>query len=305
VDYFVWNLDPTIAVLGPFQLRYYGIIFASMLYIGFLLWRWQMLRGGYSEEIAEKYLMWGVAGVLLGSRFGHCFFYEPERYLSDPIQIFQLWKGGLASHGATVGLVVVMVLFSFKHKLRIIEVLDRFAMSAAVGAAAVRFGNFFNSEIVGRVTDVPWAVRFVRYHDQGASPRHPSQLYEFALGLFVLASLYMADRIAGKEKRPRGLLAGLFLVIYFTGRFFVEFVKEYQVDKLVDGESFLTMGQYLSIVPFLCGVGILIWSFMNRNAELPEIVESARAKETPKEESTATKKSGKKQSKKSKKSKKK
>ncbi len=269
MDAFVWNLDPTIFRLGPIQLRYYGIIFASMLYIGFLLWRWQMLRGGHSLEVAEKYLIWGVIAVLAGSRLGHCLFYEPARYLSDPITILYVWKGGLASHGATVGLVIALVLFSLKYKLPIMEVLDRFSMSAAVGAAAVRLGNFFNSEIVGRETDLPWAVYFPLHDCHRASmcdaavPRHPSQLYEFALGMFVLFSLYMADRIAGREKRPRGMLAGLFLVLYFAGRFFVEFVKEYQVDELIEGESFLTMGQYLSIIPFVCGVGMLVWAKKN------------------------------------------
>lgn len=276
---------------GPIQLRYYGIIFAAMLYIGFLLWRKQMLRGGYSSELADRYLIWGVIAVLAGSRLGHCLFYEPSKYLSNPIEILYFWKGGLASHGATIGLVVAMLGFSIKYKLRFLEVLDRFSMSAAVGAAAVRLGNFFNSEIVGRVTDVPWAVKFLR-HDcyrlklhnacdilnmenpeshskwsyivQNVPARHPSQLYEFALGLFVLLSLYLADRFAGREKRPLGLLAGLFLTIYFLGRFFVEFVKEYQTD--LQREEFLTMGQYLSIIPFAIGLALVIWSLVRHKA---------------------------------------
>ncbi|MDJ0765289.1 MAG: prolipoprotein diacylglyceryl transferase [Myxococcota bacterium] len=256
----VFNLDPTIVRLGPLQLRYYGIIFATMLYIGFIIWRRQMLRGGYAVEIAEKFLMWGVIAVLAGARLGHCLFYEPERFLKDPITILYVWKGGLASHGATIGLVIALVWFARRYKVPIIEVLDRFSMSAAVGAASVRLGNFFNSEIVGRETDVPWAVRFVRY-DGGGVARHPSQLYEFFFGLLVLATLYLVDRIAGREKRPRGLLAGTFLVLYFLGRFLIEFVKEYQVDRLIEKESFLTMGQYLSILPFLCGVAMLVWAF--------------------------------------------
>jgi phosphatidylglycerol:prolipoprotein diacylglycerol transferase len=259
----VFNLDPTIVHLGPLQLRYYGIIFAAMLYIGFILWRRQMIRGGHSEEVAEKFLIWGVVAVLAGSRLGHCFFYEPGRFLKDPITILYVWKGGLSSHGATIGLVVALVLFARKYKLSIIETLDRFSMSAAVGAASVRLGNFFNSEIVGRKTDLPWAVRFVRYEDGGAYARHPSQLYEFAFGLFVLLVLYLADRRSGREQRPRGLLAGLFLVVYFAGRFMVEFVKEYQTLE----DSFLTMGQYLSIIPFVCGVVLLVWCKKNGKKE--------------------------------------
>lgn len=268
--------------IGPLQIRYYGVIFASMLYIGFLLWRWQMLRGGHPGEVADRYLIWGVVAVLVGSRLGHVFFYEPEKYLADPITILHVWEGGLASHGATIGLVLAMLLFSWKYKLRFVEVLDRFSMSSAVGAAAVRLGNFLNSEIVGRVTDGPLALRFPRHdchalglchvfesdnpeeHRQWAAlleqtpARHPSQLYEFFLGLFVLFVLWFADRRFGREQRPLGLLAGLFLAVYFAGRFTVEFVKEFQT--LDPNTSALTMGQYLSIAPFLIGVAMVTWS---------------------------------------------
>ena len=237
-----------------------------MLYIGFIIWKKQALRGGISEEVADKYLLWGVVGVLAGARLGHCFFYEPERYLSDPITILYFWKGGLASHGATIGVIVSLILFARRNKLRVLETLDRFTMSSAVGAAAVRLGNFFNSEIVGRKTDVAWGVIFP-IHDchtrelcAAAVPRHPSQLYEFTFGLFVLLVLYLADRAAGKERRPLGMMTGIFLSLYFLGRFLVEFVKEYQVDRLIEKSSFLTMGQYLSILPFAVGVSILVWS---------------------------------------------
>ena len=296
----VFNLDPVMwettfhignSTFHP-QLRYYGLIFAAMLYIGFLLWRWQMLRGGHKPEIADKYLIWGVIAVLLGSRLGHCLFYEPETYLADPIRILKFWEGGLSSHGCTVGLVIAMLLFSYKYKLRFLEVLDRFAMSATIGAAAVRLGNFLNSEVVGRVTNVPWAIRFPR-HDCGrlgvcdevfhnakilrpednpewarliaeTPARHPSQLYEFALGIFVLVSLYLADRWAGREKRPIGLLAALFLVLYFAGRFCVEFVKEYQDGALEKSGQGLTEGQILSVVPFAIGLMLLGWVIVKR-----------------------------------------
>lgn len=278
MDTFIWNIDPTILNLGPLQLRYYGIIFATMLYIGFIIWKRQALRGGYTEELADKYLIWGVIGVLAGSRLGHCLFYEPERYLADPITILYFWKGGLASHGATVGVIVSLVLFARKYKKGVLDILDRFTMPSAVGAAAVRLGNFFNSEIVGRPTDVPWAVRFP-LHDcpkgmeicDAAVPRHPSQLYEFTFGLFVLFTLYMADRIAGKEKRPLGMMTGIFLSLYFAGRFFMEYVKEYQVERLIEKHSAFTMGQYLSILPFGCGMVILIWSAVHAKRKKSEL----------------------------------
>lgn len=258
---FIFDLNPIITTIGPLQLRYYGLIFAAMLGIGFLLWQWQMVRGGYSSDLARKFFIWGVIAVLAGSRLGHCLFYESERYLADPISILFLWQSGLASHGATVGLILALLGFSMKHKLRFIEIMDRFSMSAAAGATMVRLGNFFNSEIVGRATDVPWAIQFVIYDRMmgiAPTPRHPSQLYEFTLGIFVLVSLYLADRKAGLEKRPVGLLSGMFLTLYFGGRFFVEFFKEYQTD-LKDAQA-LTMGQYLSILPFIAGIGLVVWS---------------------------------------------
>lgn len=284
VNAFVWDINPTLLYLGPLQLRYYGIIFASMLYIGFIIWKKQALRGGIPLEITDSYLLWGVVAVLAGSRLGHCLFYEPERYLAEPISLLYFWKGGLASHGATVGVIVSLILFSLRHNYRILEILDRFTMPSAVGAAAVRLGNFFNSEIVGRETDLPWAVRFPLHDCQSrelcsaAVPRHPSQLYEFAFGLFVLLTLYLADRFAGKERRPLGMMTGIFLTLYFMGRFFVEFVKEYQVDRLIESQSFLTMGQYLSIIPWAVGICILIWSLFiarvptNQGGTAPEAV---------------------------------
>jgi len=266
----VFDLDPTIidfrADLGvdlPFQLRYYGIIFAAMLYIGFLIWRWQMLRGGFEPEVADRWLIWAVVAVIVGSRLGHCLFYDPERYLANPIEILKFWHGGLASHGATIGLVLGLFLYSRWHKFHFFEALDRFGMSAAVGAAAVRLGNFFNSEIVGRETDVPWSFQFVR-HDRmmGLEPvcRHPSQLYEFALGMLVLLSCYLADRFAGREKRPLGLVGGMFFLTYFSGRIVVEFFKEYQA---LD-DSFLTMGQYLSFIPLAFGVFLVGYALVTR-----------------------------------------
>jgi len=289
---FVFDLDPTIldfrADLGidlPFQLRYYGIIFAAMLYIGFVIWRRQMLRGGFRPEVADRFLIWAVAAVIIGSRLGHCLFYDPERYLANPLEILQFWHGGLASHGATIGLVLVLFLYSLRHRFHFFEALDRFGMSAAVGAAAVRLGNFFNSEIVGRETDVPWSVKFVR-HDQLC--RHPSQLYEFALGMLVLLACYLADRLAGRERRPLGLVGGMFFATYFLGRFLVEFVKEYQTLE----DSFLTMGQYLSIIPFLFGVFLIGYALVTRRvtaelrpkkevADQPDLPEQPEQPEQP------------------------
>jgi prolipoprotein diacylglyceryl transferase len=252
--------------LGPVQLRYYGLLFAAMLVGGYYLWRWQMLRGGHTERQAENFFLWGAIAVIAGSRLGQVLFYDPGRYLANPIEILYIWKGGLASHGATIGLVLVLYLYAKKEGLSKLEVLDRFSMSAALGALMVRIGNFMNSEIVGRVSDVPWAVKFPRCIYDNALPldkvpgRHPSQLYEVFLGLFVLLSLYVVDR-KWKEERPLGLLASLFFLLYFSGRFVVEFFKAYQT--LSPERSPLTMGQWLSVPFLLIGVYGLYHSLRN------------------------------------------
>lgn len=253
---FVFDLDPVLVRLGPLQIRWYGAIFVATLVMGYWVWRTQMRRGGYPAAMADRFLNWGVIATLAGARLGHCLLYEPERFLSAPISILFFWQGGLASHGATVGLVLTLLLFSRANRVPVLELMDRFAMSAAVGSAGIRLANFLNSEIVGRATSAPWAVRFMHY-DNGLVARHPSQLYEFAMGLGVLSILYLADRWSGKEKRPLGLMTGLFLTVYFGGRFVVEFFKEFQTAWEPDWG--VTMGQVLSIPPFLAGVVLLAW----------------------------------------------
>ncbi len=263
---FVWDIDPVLLRMGPVQIRYYGIMFLATIMCGWWCWRWQMLRGGYDEEKAERFLIIGVIAVIGGSRLGHVLFYEFDRFMANPIEILKVWKGGLASHGATIGLMIALAWYAKREKMRVLEVTDRFAMSAAIGATFVRIGNFFNSEIVGRATDVPWAVKFPRsYYDyrlpvESVPWRHPSQLYEALMGTIVFATLYLIDR-RYKESRPLGLLSGLFLVQYFTFRFCVEFVKEFQT--LVPGRSFFTMGQYLSIPFVFIGIGMIVLALRN------------------------------------------
>jgi phosphatidylglycerol:prolipoprotein diacylglycerol transferase len=254
---FVWNPEPVIVPLGPVNIRWYGLIFVITILVGYAFWTWQMKRGKYSEKITAGFFTWGVLAVIVGARLGHCFFYNAKYYLAHPVDILKFTQGGLASHGATLGLAIVLFLYSKLNKLSVLDIMDRFAMSAACGAAGVRMGNFINSEIVGRPTDVPWAVCFPRFDGGELIPRHPSQLYEFTLGLFVLATLLVVDRLAGKERRPRGLMTGTFLAVYFAGRFCVEFFKEYHRSDL-KGLQGLTMGQYLSLLPFLAGVLLIM-----------------------------------------------
>jgi prolipoprotein diacylglyceryl transferase len=248
---------------GPLEIRYYSLIFVGVFLGGYALLNWQIRRGGGDEEEAGDFIVYGVIAVLLGARLGHVLFYDREKALEDPLWILQIWTGGLASHGAVVGLIVAMWLFTKKRGVPFLEGADRFAFSAALGATLVRLGNFFNSEIVGRQTDQSWGVQFPRFdRGMGEAPyRHPSQLYEFFLGIAVLGLLYLVDKKLGKEKRPRGVLISTFFVAYFTGRFGIEFFKEYEA---ISPDSPLTMGQYLSIPGVLLGFYGLWWSFKKR-----------------------------------------
>ncbi|TAL16534.1 prolipoprotein diacylglyceryl transferase [bacterium] len=264
---YVWNVDPVLVHIGPLQIRYYGVCFLVGLLGGYLLWRWQMLRAGRSEEAAERILMPAVLAVIVGARLGHVIFYEPGYFFSHPVRILAFWEGGLASHGAAIALVITLWWYSRREKMSMEEVADRFSFSIAWAAAWVRIGNFMNSEIVGRVTGVSWGVKFPRF-DYLLSPekvpyRHPSQIYEALMGFLILFLLLLADKLLGGEKRPRGVMISLCLILYFSGRFLVEFVKEYQA--LSPESSPLTEGQYLSI-PFI--IAGFVWLFISLRRNL-------------------------------------
>ncbi len=279
---FVWTADPVLFSLPDFLggrgIRYYGVLYAIALMGGYYFWQWQMLRGGREKKQAERFLTIGIVAVIVGARLGHCLFYEPERYLKNPIEILKFWEGGLSSHGTTVALLFTFWYFARKEKMKFREVFDRVSFAIAWGAAIIRIGNFMNSEIVGRMTEGPFKTKFPR-HDHGLLRdcaqkcgevandvctmvgdrcvdvsqvpwRHPSQLYEAAMGFAILGLLLLVDRHFGESKRPLGLFGSIFLVVYFTGRFLVEFVKEYQSQ----APSGLTIGQYLSMPFILLGI---------------------------------------------------
>lgn len=246
----------------PIPLRYYSLLFVGVFLGGYALLNWQIRRAGGPVEAAGDFIVYGVAGVLLGARLGHVIFYDFEKAMEDPLWVLQIWTGGLASHGAVLGLIFAMWLFTRRRGVPFLEGADRFAFSAALGATLVRLGNFFNSEIVGReVPDQSWGVRFPLYDVTALEPplRYPTQLFEFALGLFVLLCLWLADRWAGEEKRPRGLLISVFFLVYFTGRFGIEFFKELQV-LAYEESSPITMGQTLSLPGIALGVFGVFWS---------------------------------------------
>ena len=271
---FVWNVDPDIFVIGPIHLKYYGILLGTTLLLGYYFFQKQMKKYGYSEEVSMDYLLWGILSTFIGARLAHCYFYETSHFLYNPLDVFKIWKGGISSHGATVGLFVSAIWFARSRKIPFAILGDGIVFAAALGATLFRIGNFMNSEIVGRVTTVPWGVHFMRYSDQGAYLRHPSQLYEAAGGLIVLLSLFAVEYYLKGKKRP-GIFSGVFLIGYFTFRFFVEYFKEFQIDP---NNTFpLTMGQCLSIPFVMIGIYILIHSLQLK----PDAIELMVVKEIP------------------------
>ncbi|MGK0362038.1 MAG: phosphatidylglycerol:prolipoprotein diacylglycerol transferase [Bradymonadia bacterium] len=297
---FTWTIDPVLFHLPDFLggrgIRYYGVLYAIALMGAFYWLQWQMTRGGHKKEVADRFLTFGVVAVIVGARLGHCLFYGTKSnrwyYYENPIEILYFWEGGLASHGTAVAIILWMYIFARREKMPFREVVDRLSFGVAWSAACVRLGNFMNSEIVGRASDASVGVKFPRhYGDRGllkncaemcervssdvcvylgdrcmdvtAVPwRHASQLYEVAMGLGMLAILWITDRAFGGEKRPLGLLGSMFLAFYFTGRFFVEYFKEYQT---LDGG--FTMGQWLSIP--LVTVGVIGMIVALRKRETP------------------------------------
>ncbi len=282
-NYIIWDPNPVFLTIGPLELRYYGLFFALTILIGFFLFRRILRQYGYKDKVADDFLIWGVLGVIVGARLVHCFFYEPDFYLSNPIEILKIHRGGVASHGATIGLIIAVLVFIKKNKIKFFELSDGIVFAAAVGATLVRLGNFMNSEIVGARTTVSWGFKFLKNSSdqhiarnlatgkcdlmdidcliQHWPVRHPSQLYEAAGGLVILTVMVIASVIYAKKKRP-GLYVGIFLTLYFTFRFFIEFVKEHQVF-----QEGIKMGQMLSI-PFVI-FGIYAFYYAFKKNELP------------------------------------
>ena len=289
----IWNVDPVFFALPSFlggrEIRYYGALYVVALMGAYMLWQWQMLKSGRTREQAERFFTVAIAAVIIGARVGHCVFYHPSYYLAHPWEIIKVWEGGLASHGATITLVLTLVYFARTEQMLIRDVFDRFAIGVAWAASIIRLGNLMNSEIVGRVTDSALAFKFPLYERAlwrscqgcatGADPscvetargcvdlnlvpwRHPSQLYEFGMGMMIFAILLFVDRRFKEGERPLGLLGGLFLVLYFSARFIVEYFKEFQA--LTAEQSSFTMGQYLSIPFVLIGLGMIAYGFKEK-----------------------------------------
>jgi len=247
-----WNVDPEIFSVGFIHIRYYSLMFLLSFGLGVYFMKRFFSYEKFDPLDVDDLLMYMMAGTIIGARLGHVLFYSPGYYLNNPVEILMIWRGGLASHGAAVGILLALYLFSRRKGYDYLWVTDRIAIVVALSGGFIRLGNLFNSEIVGKPTDVPWAFIFERLDN---IPRHPTQIYE-SLAYFIIFIFLYKTYMRLKEKTPRGLLFGYFLVGVFGFRFIVEFYKE--VQESFERSLALDMGQILSIPLVLLGIYFLL-----------------------------------------------
>lgn len=248
-------INPTLVEVGPLTIRWYGLFLAIGVTLSILIITKLFKEKKYPVDLAMDLGIWLTIGGLVGARLGEILFYEPAYYFSHPLEIIFINHGGLSSHGMTIGLILTFWLFVRRHRYLTLRpspykgegnwktLLDLIIISIPLLAAFIRIGNFFNSEIVGKPTDLPWGVKFLSY-EQFPIPRHPSQLYESLVSLSLFIFIFFIYKKYG-SKLPQLFLTNLFLLLYFSSRFLIEFLKaDYQTS------LGLTMGQILSL-PFI------------------------------------------------------
>ncbi len=297
LNYITWDVNPEI-ISDPIPVRYYGLCFVMGFILGYPVVKKIFVREGVKEELLDKLLLYSMIATIVGARLGHVLFYGPYHtadgtgYFDDPISILKVNEGGLASHGGVIGLIIAMILYSrYASKKHVLWGLDRLSIGGALAAGFIRIGNLFNSEIAGKITDSSLGWYFPRYvspegsqyqgvsdadlalkfaHESGINPadahvlRYPTQIYESLayLTIFGILLLLYWKRDAG---RYLGRITGWFLVMLFTVRVLVEFIKENQ--DAMDANSVLNKGQLLSL-PFIAIGLVLIWYSYRKDSKL-------------------------------------
>lgn len=254
------QFDPIAISLGPLAVRWYGLMYLVGFALVWVAGRYRIDRdpgGVWTRRDLEDVLFYGILGTILGGRLGYVLFYKPADYLFEPWKVFYLWEGGMSFHGGFLGVVVALWWFARSRRQHWLAVTDFIAPLVPLGLAAGRMGNFINAELWGRPAQVAWAMVFPNVDNV---PRHPSQLYQFALeGAALFAVLWWFSA----KPRPRGAVSALFLVGYGIFRFAVEYTRE--------PDSFLgllalglSMGQWLSAPMIAAGIAMLVWAYRAR-----------------------------------------
>jgi phosphatidylglycerol:prolipoprotein diacylglycerol transferase len=250
------DIDPILISFGPFAIRWYALAYVAGIlggwwYIGALNKRPPQIL---STKQFDDIMLWAVLGIILGGRVGYVLFYNPAYFLENPIEIPQMWHGGMSFHGGLIGTLLSIYLFCRKHQLSFFGLFDMIAPAATIGLGLGRLANFINGELYGRVTDVPWGIIFP---DGGPVPRHPSQLYEATLEGVVLFCLLSWLAWGTRARQATGLISGVFLIGYATARMIVELFREPDPQLgFLFGDA--TMGQLLCLPMFAAGVVIAL-----------------------------------------------
>jgi prolipoprotein diacylglyceryl transferase len=239
-----WNPSPEIFPGTWLPVRWYGLLFASGFFFGYLIMQKIFKHEKLPIKLLDQLATYMIVSTVIGARLGHVIFYEWDYYQSNLLEILKIWNGGLASHGAAIGILFALYLFSRKNKKPYLWVVDRIVIVVALAGFFIRMGNLMNSEIFGIETTVPWAFIFVQIDN---IPRHPTQIYEALSYLAIFGYLYWYYWKTNGKPRP-GFIFGMFLILLFSMRFFIEFVKVPQVG--FEADMVLNMGQWLSI-PFV------------------------------------------------------
>ena len=250
------QFDPVAIHLGPLAIRWYGLMYLLAFTLVLLLGRWRIKHHrwtAWTPQMLDDVLFYGVLGVVLGGRLGYVLFYKFGDYITDPLAIFKVWEGGMSFHGGFLGVIIAMLIFARRRGISWLAVTDFIAPLVPLGLAAGRIGNFINGELWGRPSDLPWAMVFPQVD---SIPRHPSQLYQFALegiGLFIILWLF------AQRPRPTGAVSAMFLIGYGAFRFVAEFAREPDafLGPLALG---LSMGQWLSLPMIVAGLWLLRWA---------------------------------------------
>jgi len=265
------EIDPILITIGPLAIHWYGV--AYIVGILFAWWYarrlvtnpklWPEGRLPMTPGHLDDFIIWAAAGVVLGGRIGYVLFYDLPRYIENPLDIVAVWQGGMSFHGGLTGVILAMILFARKRGLKTWTLFDVVAAGVPVGIGLVRLTNFINSELWGKITDVPWAMEFP---NGGPFTRHPSQLYEALLEGLVLFILLRILTHRGLKLYAPGFIGGAFIAGYGVARIFVEFFREpdAQLGYLLGG--WLTMGMVLSLPMVIAGV----WAMATARREVQD-----------------------------------
>lgn len=248
------DIDPVAIALGPLEIHWYGLMYVIGFVAAWWLGRRRADRLGLSGDDIGDLLFYAAVGVVAGGRLGYALFYGLDRLLSDPLWLFRVWDGGMSFHGGLIGVLIAALLFARKHRLAFFRLTDFVAPLVPIGLGAGRIGNFINHELPGRVTGLPWGMPFP---GMGPEPRHPSSLYEALLeGLVLFAILWL---VAARPRR-RGMISGLFLLLYGAFRFAVEFVRMPDAHIGFVAFGWVTMGMLLTLPMIAAGLALMLWS---------------------------------------------